>query len=328
LPASLVSSTVNAAGLYGAGQTAGAVSIELVALTQGVLKAMSMNKVRTVAAVLLMAGVVVLGGGLVCRHTAAAGQPEVQQEKPPVGVAEAGQKGKPAASAAVKGRKDRLEVRADGKQVQVRVVRGDEEFQAVADRMSSEEGSKRLVLEGNVRLRQRRQGKEIEEVQGQKMVIDRKTGTVKVEGVGLAVPALGPAPVALDFGFPTVKGQNQFRGAGQEGKVYLVPFVDAGTLGEKQGPPKRPEGRPADAGTPAMRKELDELRERVKKLEKRLSDAAAAAKDFQTAEFYRRTGHPGSASFYYEAVSRRHPHTPYADEARRRLGDLRKQVGS
>ena len=31
-----------------------------------------------------------------------------------------------------------------------------------------------------------------------------------------------------------------------------------------------------------------------------------AQKDYQTAEFYRRTGHPGSAYFYYEVVRRRY----------------------
>ena len=32
-----------------------------------------------------------------------------------------------------------------------------------------------------------------------------------------------------------------------------------------------------------------------------------AEKDYMTAEFYRRTGHPGSAYFYYEIVRRRYP---------------------
>jgi RNA polymerase sigma-70 factor (ECF subfamily) len=195
--ASLLSATLKAASLYAAGQ-AEVVSIELFALTQGVLKAMSTNKVRTVAAVLLMAGMVVLGGGLVCRHTAAAGQPQMQREKPSVRASAAGQK---------KETKDRLEVRADGKQVRVRMVSGDEDLQAGADRMSYDEGSRRLVLEGDVRVWMRR-GQHPEEIQGQRIVIDRKTWTVTVEGVGkmgLAVPRLGPVPVDLDFGFPVIK---------------------------------------------------------------------------------------------------------------------------
>ncbi len=210
MPASLVSSTVKAGSLYGAGLSAmaGIVPAGVVALTQGVLKTMYMNKIRTAAGMLFMAGMVVLGGGLAYRH-AAAGPPEVQAEKPAVGASAAGQKVKPIASPTAKAKKDRMEVQAEGKQVRVRMVRGDEELQAVANRMSYDEESKRLILEGDVRVRQRRQGKESEELQGQKMVIDRKAGTVRVEGagrIGLAVPMLGPVPVALDFGFPVVEG--------------------------------------------------------------------------------------------------------------------------
>jgi RNA polymerase sigma factor (sigma-70 family) len=196
VPPSLVTSTVN---LYGADH---AVPASVVALTKGVLKAMFMNRVRTVAGMFLMAGTFVLGGGLVYRN-AAAGQSE--NTAPRVSASAA----KPA-----KERKDRLEVVADGKQVRVQMVRGDEEFQAVANSMNYEEDTKRLVLEGDVRLRQRRQGKESHDIQGQRMVIDRKTGTVRVEGagrIGLAVPMLGPVPVALDLGFPVIKEPNDSR---------------------------------------------------------------------------------------------------------------------
>src|SRR5262249_4159299 len=47
-----------------------------------------------------------------------------------------------------------------------------------------------------------------------------------------------------------------------------------------------------------------------------------AEKDFKIAEFYRRTGHPGSAYFYYEIVRRRYPGTKYADEATQQMHDL------
>ena len=44
-----------------------------------------------------------------------------------------------------------------------------------------------------------------------------------------------------------------------------------------------------------------------------------AEKDFQVAEFYRRTGHPGSARFYYELVCRRYPGTTFAEKAAKHL---------
>jgi hypothetical protein len=50
-----------------------------------------------------------------------------------------------------------------------------------------------------------------------------------------------------------------------------------------------------------------------------------AEKDFRTAEFYRRTKHPGSAYFYYEIVRRRYPGTPLADKATERMKELEAQ---
>jgi outer membrane protein assembly factor BamD (BamD/ComL family) len=51
-----------------------------------------------------------------------------------------------------------------------------------------------------------------------------------------------------------------------------------------------------------------------------------AAKDYSIAELYRRTGHPGSAYFYYELVRRRYPGTPYAEKAIKGLEAMRKKL--
>ena len=229
VPASLVSSTIRAGSLLGVAgaAVAEATPVGVVTLTQGVLKAMSTNKVGTVVAGLLMAGVVALAGGLLTRSTAAADQPDVpKKEKPPARGPVVARREKPAAPAAPKRKKDQLEVRADGKQVRVRAVFGGREVHAVAERMSYDDESKRLVLEGNVRVQQR-QGQEKEEVRCRKMVIDRRSGTMKIEGLGalksgamkvqgpagvrFAVPMLGPVPISLDFGFPVARdvGDNQ-----------------------------------------------------------------------------------------------------------------------
>ena len=48
-----------------------------------------------------------------------------------------------------------------------------------------------------------------------------------------------------------------------------------------------------------------------------------AEKDFKIADFYRRTGHPGPAYFYYEIVRRRYPGTPFADRAAKHMEELR-----
>src|SRR5262249_36953283 len=57
-------------------------------------------------------------------------------------------------------------------------------------------------------------------------------------------------------------------------------------------------------------------------------DVQQAEKEFKMAEFYRRTGHPGSAYFYYELVRRRYPGTKYAKLAEERWNDLRGELES
>jgi hypothetical protein len=47
-----------------------------------------------------------------------------------------------------------------------------------------------------------------------------------------------------------------------------------------------------------------------------------AEKDFRMAEYYERTGHPGSAVFYYELVRRRYGGTRYSDLATERKDRL------
>jgi outer membrane protein assembly factor BamD (BamD/ComL family) len=55
-------------------------------------------------------------------------------------------------------------------------------------------------------------------------------------------------------------------------------------------------------------------------------DMQQAEKELNMAEFYRRTGHPGSAYFYYELVQRRYPNTTFAQQARERWAELRAKV--
>jgi outer membrane protein assembly factor BamD (BamD/ComL family) len=51
-----------------------------------------------------------------------------------------------------------------------------------------------------------------------------------------------------------------------------------------------------------------------------------AAKDYGTAEFYRRTKRPGAAYFYYEVVRRRYQGTPWAEKALARIQEIRGEV--
>jgi hypothetical protein len=51
-----------------------------------------------------------------------------------------------------------------------------------------------------------------------------------------------------------------------------------------------------------------------------------ADKDYRMAEFYRRTGHPEAAYFYFEIVRRRYPGTKYAEHAALEMEGLRGKV--
>jgi outer membrane protein assembly factor BamD (BamD/ComL family) len=51
-----------------------------------------------------------------------------------------------------------------------------------------------------------------------------------------------------------------------------------------------------------------------------------AEKDYKMAEFYRRTGHPESAYFYYEIVRRRYPGTKFFDLATEHMHELRAEA--
>jgi RNA polymerase sigma factor (sigma-70 family) len=53
-----------------------------------------------------------------------------------------------------------------------------------------------------------------------------------------------------------------------------------------------------------------------------------AEKDWRAAEFYRRIGHTGSAHFYYELIVRRHEGTPFAEKARERLKEKNEKASS
>jgi RNA polymerase sigma factor (sigma-70 family) len=77
---SLVSATIQAATLVAVGQTAatGAISVKVAALTEGVLKAMLMSKLKAVIAIVLVLGLMATGATVLTCRTATA-----QSDKPP-----------------------------------------------------------------------------------------------------------------------------------------------------------------------------------------------------------------------------------------------------
>jgi len=78
----------------------------------------------------------------------------------------------------------------------------------------------------------------------------------------------------------------------------------------------------------ALRNYPDLIRDKSDFLNRQLASISfqQAAKDFNVAEFYRRTGHPCSAYFCYEIVRRRYPGTKYYDMATQRMNELRSKI--
>jgi RNA polymerase sigma factor (sigma-70 family) len=84
VPPSVVSNTIGAASLLAAGRTAaGAISPKVATLTDGVLKAMLMSKLKTIVAVVLLLGVIATGAIALSGHIASAreNQPPAADEK-------------------------------------------------------------------------------------------------------------------------------------------------------------------------------------------------------------------------------------------------------
>lgn len=74
VPNGLVVYTAKTATLFAAGEAAGAFSLQVVALAEGVLKAMLVTKLKIVTAVLLVLGIAGAGAGVVANQTATTGQ--------------------------------------------------------------------------------------------------------------------------------------------------------------------------------------------------------------------------------------------------------------
>jgi RNA polymerase sigma factor (sigma-70 family) len=96
VPASLVAATVQAAPAAAAGLTAatGLISVKVAALTQGVLKAMLMTKLKSLTAVVLAIALISGGAGLITYRSMAAEQKAGKEEAKPKAAAEKEEKPK------------------------------------------------------------------------------------------------------------------------------------------------------------------------------------------------------------------------------------------
>jgi RNA polymerase sigma factor (sigma-70 family) len=81
-PPALVASTIKAASLLGSGRAAGVVTAKVAALTEGVVQAMFVTKMKGVLAVMLLVGLALAGAAGLLHQTQAADQPKAKGEPP------------------------------------------------------------------------------------------------------------------------------------------------------------------------------------------------------------------------------------------------------
>jgi RNA polymerase sigma factor (sigma-70 family) len=83
VPASLAAATIKAAGLFAAGPAAGAIPVPVAILAEGVMKMMSLSKLKTGLVILLVAIAVGVGGAALIAQTPPAGGSDQKAAAPP-----------------------------------------------------------------------------------------------------------------------------------------------------------------------------------------------------------------------------------------------------
>jgi RNA polymerase sigma factor (sigma-70 family) len=126
-PTSVVSSTIQAACVFAAGQAAsGVVSVQVAALTEGVLKSMLVNKTKMAAATLLLLGILgICATGLAYRATAGDRPGQTQQQSVKADLLPNGPEDTDRALQKIKAELERLRAENEALKKQMRRVQGE-----------------------------------------------------------------------------------------------------------------------------------------------------------------------------------------------------------
>jgi polysaccharide biosynthesis/export protein len=353
VPATLAVFTIKAALLTAAGQaaTAGVVSAKVAALTEGVLRAMLMTKVKAVAAVVLLLAGIGIGAGTLARHSLAADGPERGER------AAAPSEPTPAPPAYVIDPPDvlRVEYPFDATtSIVLHLVRpdGSIDFGPLGEVMVAG-----LTVEQAKQAIARHLGKRLSDFHSQQLKVAVAAFNSKFfyvltdfPGPGEQVyrfPCTGKETVLYALaqvdGLPRVAGKKHVwvarhtEAAGGTDRILTVDWLAI----LREGTPAT--NYPLQAGDRVHVKDEAPMTTEVHEgkattVPRSLASAPRAAdprtdaslaqaeKDFAIAEFYRRSGHRASALFYYELVYRRYPDTAIAQRAAERLRELRKEA--
>jgi RNA polymerase sigma factor (sigma-70 family) len=297
LPISVSRSICKAALECAAGSAVGSVPAHVAALSEGVVKAMFVSKLKNAVALVMVALVLTAGAGA-WRYAAVAGQAEKQNEEKPIPVAP-------------------RDVRA-AQLPKIPPLPKDRQFQ-IDLRLEREKDGQRRSLAAPTLL--------VPEQQEAGFGLPERhpisLGGSKMDDVGMGpsvrftVRAYFEDKICLDM---TVS-QPTRRFFARDDTIVEAKSIRAIrklALGEPTTVKLKTDGKDPS---------VLEVTAAVRLIEKETdpNTIAAAEKDYQMAEFWRRTGHPDSARFYYELIRRRYPNSLYDERAQKRLAELKEK---
>jgi RNA polymerase sigma factor (sigma-70 family) len=287
----LVGSTVKAATLIAAGQAAaGIVSARVAVLTEGVVKAMLLTKLKTLGAVVLVVALVSVGAGAL-RPAAAADEQETKEAARPTAT--------PAPPAPVPPAPQRMF------QVQLQV---DEEKDGEIKHLS-----RPTITTWN--------GRAISFMSGGEVAV-HVNRNVRFVPTGVTVHIVVSSAdldgeIELDM---TVSRTSAVATGIKNGALFASDSVHL-LRGISLDKPVSCELKSKDQAEGTIRVTATVAEVPVEKT------IESAEKDFKVAEFYRRSGKIDSALFYYQVICRRYPDTLYATQAKERIAALKNQEG-
>jgi RNA polymerase sigma factor (sigma-70 family) len=307
VPFSLLSSTCKAAMEFASKSTAGSVPAHVVVLTEGVVKAMFLSKLKKIAAVLMAALVVTAGAG-VWRYAALAGPDE---QRPPQ---------KPAQTAPAIDRASVPKVTTLGP-----APKAPPHFQIDLKIIEKENGQSKLLLQPSIRVLE---GVAASFVSGGAQTVRLGGGTMEQVEVGSSVHVVIRADeggkVRLDL--MVCRPSNVIHQPVQrpsQRSYEDAEIVETRTIrllcSVKPGEPVTFH----IGGKASLALEVTANVEEVKEVLD-INTIAAAKKDLKRAESHQRSGQHDSALTCYERICQRYPDTIYAERAKERLAELKK----
>jgi RNA polymerase sigma factor (sigma-70 family) len=323
LPLSLVGSTCKAAMEFAAGSAAASVPAHVAALTEGVVKAMFVTKLKNAVALAAVAIVLTAGAGA-WRYVAVAEQSEERPEKTPARTAsKAGAVHapkilpNPIASAAQQGAASQTSEDNPPQPVPPAAIPpADREFMLDVQLFELKEGERKLLAHPRI--------KTLGGVPAGFAFGD--TRTIQLGGGKTEEVAMGPGinvvirpgkgdKITLDA---TVRRPTR---ATFSDAVFLDTRVARRIVETTLG--SRCQFAVGDKDQTPWIVTIGVLEVKYETGEKSITKAEKLLK---MAEYWRRTGHPGSAVFYYEQLSQDYPDTIYAERAKERMREMEDQL--